>query len=192
MPPSSPTDTDTDTTDDATESPFTEETIEDDEFDDDDLERDEPPADDAADDASGTRGRRIARRALSVVLATIAFEVLYVIGIGLITFLSEGAAALGPTLASVFGTPFAWAPAAVFLVVAVVFGLTLRSGRRSLIIGSLIGGVVVYLVGTLLILLAAGGWAAVPVFNQELGVYPFFITALVAREVLVWMKPFRR
>jgi hypothetical protein len=187
--PSNPTDIDDEATSEAEET-IGEEDLDDD-FDDEDLDDAQQPDSEPVDGGSTSRGRRIARRALTAVLATLVFEVLYAIGIALITFFSEGAAAVGPTLGSAVATPFAWAPAAVFLVCAFVFVSVLREGRRNLLIGSLIGAIVVYLGSTLLILLAAGGWAAVPVYSQELGVYPFFLTGIVAREVLAWTGPRR-
>jgi hypothetical protein len=128
------------------------------------------------------------RRALSAVLATVVFEALYLVGITIIAFVMSGAAAVGPTLGSVFTSPFAWAPAAVFLVCALVVALPLRGGRRASALTGLVVAVVVYLGATFLILLVAAGWSAMGVFVQELGVYPFFLAAIVAREVMVWTR----
>jgi hypothetical protein len=158
-----------------------------DEFDDEFEDDDEPVlvADTAAAPAAAG-GPTIVRRIVSAVLATVVFEVLYAIAIGLVAFFSAGIAAVGPTLSSAIGTPFAWAPAVVFLVVFAVLAIVRLGGRRRLAIGTLIAAVVVYLGSTLVVLLVAGGWAATSVYTQELGVYPFFLTGIVAREILFW------
>ncbi len=128
------------------------------------------------------------RRAVSALVAAAAFEVLYLVGITIIAFAVSGAAAVGPTLQSVIVSPFVWVPAAVFLVCALVVALPLRGGRRAPALTGLVVAAVVYLGATFFVLLAAAGWSAMGVFTQELGVYPFFLAAIVAREVMVWTR----
>jgi hypothetical protein len=157
-----------------------------DEFDD-EFEDDEPAlAADAEPVPERSERPTIVRRVVSALIATVVFEALYAISIGLVAFFSAGFAAVGPTLGSAIGTPFAWVPAVVFLVVFAVLATVRLGGRRALAVGTLIAAVVVYLGSTLVVLLVAGGWTAVGVFTQELGVYPFFLTGIIAREILFW------
>lgn len=128
------------------------------------------------------------RRAVSAVVAAVVFEVLYIAGITIIAFATAGAAAVGPTLQSVFTGPFGWVPAAVFLVCALVVALPLRGARRAPRITGLVVAAIVYVGATFFVLLAAAGTSALGVFVQELGVYPFFLAAIVAREVMVWTR----
>lgn len=157
-----------------------------DDFDD---EPDDEPADlDEGPVAVGAVTPSPRRRAVSALVATVAFELLYLLGITIIAFAISGAAAVGPTLQSVFVSPFAWVPAAVFLVCALVVALPLRGARRAPALTGLVVAAVVYLATTFFVLLTAAGWTAMGVFTQELGVYPFFLAAIVAREVMVWTR----
>ena len=128
------------------------------------------------------------RRTVSALVATAAFEVLYLLGVTVIAFATAGFSAVVPTLQSVAISPFVWVPAAVFLVCALVVALPLHGARRAPAVTGLVVAVVVYLGGTFLVLLVAAGSSALSVFVQELSVYPFFLAAIVAREVMVWTR----
>ena len=128
------------------------------------------------------------RRTMAALIATVAFEILYLAGVTLIAFASAGSGAIVPTLQSVAISPFAWVPAAVFLLCALIVALPLNGARRAPAITGLLVAVVVYLGTTLFVLLVAAGTSGLSVFVQELGVYPFFLAAIVAREVMVWTR----
>lgn len=128
------------------------------------------------------------RRVLSAVIGTVVFEVLYLLAITVIAVATAGTAAVGPTLQSVVTGPFVWVPATVFLVCALVVGLPLQGARRAPVLTGLLVGVVVYLASTFFVLLVAAGPSALDVYVPELSVYPFFLTAIIAREIIAWTR----
>jgi hypothetical protein len=169
-----------------------EEEFEDDGFDD-DLDDDMDDLDHRAEDepveAPGEPvlpSRR--RRALSAVLGAVVFEVLYLLAILVIAFGTAGWASVGPTLQAVATQPFIWVPATVYLVCALVVGLPLQGARRAPVLTGLLVGVVVYLASTLFVLLVAAGPSALSVYVPELAVYPFFLTGIIAREIMAWTR----
>jgi hypothetical protein len=174
-----------------TDAPFTdapELEADDDDLDDlDDPEADEPAAEELLEPGAAS-SPTLLRRLVSVLVATAVFEVLYLVGVTIIAFATAGFAAIVPTLQSVAVSPFLWVPVAVFLVCVLVVAIPLNGARRAPAVTGLVVAVVVYLATTFFVLLVAGGSSALAVFVQELSVYPFFLAAIVAREVMVWTR----
>lgn len=123
-----------------------------------------------------------------VLLAAGLFQVLYFAALALIVLLLGGAAAVGPQLALIARTPFAWLPVLFFFL---LFELTVllfnRAGRFAYVVASLVVGFLVYLLSVLLIsILVRGGIGDANTLAQAFESPEFVLTGLVAREVMLW------
>ncbi|MDQ1530416.1 MAG: hypothetical protein QOE37_521 [Microbacteriaceae bacterium] len=123
-----------------------------------------------------------------VLLASLIFEILYVLGFALLVLVEAGAPEVGRNVADFLKSPFVWLPVLLFfLFYELTVLLVNRAGRYLYVLASLVVAVIVYVLFAVLYLaMQSGGLANEQSLGRALVLGQFVLVGVVAREAMLW------